>query len=293
MATGSDTGGSIRIPASECSTVGLMPTSGRVSLHGVLPLSWTLDHAGPLTRTVRDAAIVLQTIAGYDARDPESVNMPVPDYLAQIERGAKGLRVGIPNQLWHAVDPGIDTLYRSALRAFEGAGATLVEIDTQPLSQYWRALGPIILAEAAAAHAEWFPSRRDEYSARVASSFDGAANVTSASYAAAMRQLRIARSGAADSALEGIDVLALPTMAEPPPTIEEMNSPTYDVARTAYTSFLDVTGQPVITVPCGFTDNRLPTGLSLVARRWDEVTLLRAARAYELARGPLPPPPGC
>jgi aspartyl-tRNA(Asn)/glutamyl-tRNA(Gln) amidotransferase subunit A len=291
MATGSDTGGSIRIPASECGVVGLMPTSGRVSLHGVLPLSWTLDHAGPLTRTVRDAAIVLQQIAGYDARDPESVKMAVPDYVAGIEEGAKRLRVGVPKQPMDAPLPEIEALYRKALHVLESAGATLVEIDTQPLLNFYRAMGPIILAEAAAAHAQWFPSRRDEYSKSVAETFDRAAMVTSAQHARAMRDLRIARAGAADATLEGVDVLALPTMLQPPPKIDESDTIASSAPRTALTAVFDVTGQPVITVPCGLIDGKLPTGISLIARRWDEPTLLRAARAYELARGPLPAPP--
>jgi Asp-tRNA(Asn)/Glu-tRNA(Gln) amidotransferase A subunit family amidase len=290
MATGSDTGGSIRIPASECGCIGLMPTYGRVSLHGVVPLSWTLDHAGPLTRTVRDAAIVLQQIAGYDPRDPASVDVPVPDYLADIERGSRGLRIGVPKQWWHPLDRRVESLIRKAVADLERAGATVVELDTEALSGHWRLMGPIILSEAAAVHAPWFPARRDEYSKGVAGSLDAAANVTSAAYAQAMRELQIARTGGADAIFEGVDVLAVPTMSEPAPTIEEMNSPTYDVARTAYTSLFDVTGQPVITVPCGLVDDKLPTGISLVARRWDEVTLLRAARAYEQVRGDFPAP---
>jgi aspartyl-tRNA(Asn)/glutamyl-tRNA(Gln) amidotransferase subunit A len=274
-----------------------MPTSGRVSLHGVMPLSWTLDHAGPLTRTVRDAAIVLQQIAGYDARDPESVKMAVPDYLARIEEGAKGvqpkqgLRIGIPKQPTDAPLPEIEALYRKALHVLESAGATLVEIDTQPLLNFYRAMGPIILAEAAASHAQWFPSRRDEYSKSVAETFDRAAMVTSAQHARAMRELRIARAGAADATLEGVDVLALPTMLQAPPKINESDTIASNAPRTALTAAFDVTGQPVITVPCGLIDGKLPTGISLIARRWDEPTLLRAARAYELARGPLPAPP--
>jgi aspartyl-tRNA(Asn)/glutamyl-tRNA(Gln) amidotransferase subunit A len=291
MATGSDTGGSIRIPASECGVVGLMPTSGRVSLHGVLALSWTLDHAGPLTRTVRDAAIVLQQIAGYDPRDPASIDAPVPDYMAPIEEGPRGLRIGIPKKLWHPVNPGIDALVRKGVEQLAAAGAQVIEIDTDQLSKYWRPMGPIILSEAAAVHASWFPARRKEYSTSVAENLDAAATITSQAYAAAMRELSIARAGAADATLEGVDVLAFPTMPEPPPTIEESISVNANVPRTAYTSFVDVTGQPAIAVPCGLVDGKWPTAITFLARRWDEVTLLRAARAYELVRGEFPTPP--
>ena len=291
LATGSDTGGSIRIPASECGVVGLMPTYGRVSLHGVMPLSWTLDHAGPLTRTVRDAAIVLQAIAGNDPRDPATERVALPDYLEGIERGPRGLRVGVPKGYFRqALDPRIEALMDAALSQLTSAGAEVREVEFERAAFYSTLIGPIILVEAAAVHAPWFPARRDEYGKAVAEPLDNAANVSAAAYANAMRAVRAARAGEADAALEGVDVLAVPTMPEPPPTIESFTTRYADIRRTVYTSLFDATGQPVITVPCGLVDG-LPTGISFVARRWDEATLLRAARAYELVRGEFPAPP--
>jgi aspartyl-tRNA(Asn)/glutamyl-tRNA(Gln) amidotransferase subunit A len=290
-ATGSDTGGSIRIPASECGCVGLMPTYGRVSLHNVLPLSWTLDHAGPLTRTVRDAAIVLQPIAGFDFRDPVSADVPVPDYLDGIERGPRGLRVGVPkSHFWEKSDARVEALIRKAIADLEGAGASVREIDFERAPFYSTLIGPIILPEAAAVHAPWFPERRTDYGAAVAGTLDGAANVSSAAYAAALRATQVARAGEADAALQGVDVLAVPTLPMPVPTIEEMTTRYHDIRRTEYTSLFDITGQPVITVPCGIIDDCKPVGISFVARRWDERSMLRAARAYELVRGASPAP---
>lgn len=291
MATGSDTGGSIRIPASECGCVGLMPTYGRVSLRGIIGLSWTLDHAGPLTRSARDAAIALQAMAGHDPLDPTSVDAPVPDYLDRIERGPRGLRVGVPRQyFWDNIDPRVEASVRAAISQLEAAGAEVREIDFERAAFYSTLIGPIILVEAAVNHEPWFPARRDEYSAFIAGALDAAAPVSAAAYAKAMRSLQAARSGQADATLDGVDVLAVPTLPELPPTIAEMTTRFHDVRRTVYTSLLDVTGQPVITVPCGIIEERLPVSISFVARRWDEPTLLRAARAYEQVRGPFPAP---
>ncbi|HYM16122.1 MAG TPA: amidase, partial [Dehalococcoidia bacterium] len=269
-ATGSDTGGSIRIPASECGCVGLMPTYGRVSLHNVIALSWTLDHAGPLTRTVRDAAAVLQAIAGYDPRDPASVDAPVPDYLESIERGPKALRIGVPKQyFWDEIAPAVETPVRNAIAALAGAGAEVIDVDLPQATTWSTLIGPIILTEAAAYHAPWFPERRSDYGAGVAAALDAAAGVTSVAYAQAMRALAVARSGEADAALAGVDVLAVPTLPELPPTIAEMTTRYRDIRRTVYTSLFDATGQPVIAVPCGLPEG-LPVGISFVARRWDE-----------------------
>lgn len=290
--TGSDTGGSIRIPASECGVVGIMPTYGRVSLHGVFPLSWTLDHAGPLARTVRDAAIVLQAIAGFDPRDPYSIDVPVPDYLDEIERGARGLRVGVPRQhFWDAsqIDPRVTETVRHAITALEHAGAEVREVDYPLAARYWSLMGPIIVAEAAAVHAPWFPARRGDYGAGVAATLAGAANIPATAYARAMHDLAVARAWEADAALDGVDVLAVPTLPELPPRIDESRDASRDIPRTAYTAPFDVTGQPVVTAPAGLASG-LPVGISFVARRWDESAALRAARAWEQVRGPFPHP---
>lgn len=292
-ATGSDTGGSIRMPASFCGIVGLMPTYGRVSLDGAVPLSWTLDHAGPLTRTVRDAGLVLQAIAGYDPRDPTSDNREVPDYLEGIDGGPKGLRIGVPKQyFWEATDGPVRDAVGTAIAALEQAGATIVEINFAQSQSYFAAAATIIVVEASAYHTPWFPSRREEYGADVASLLQVGQSVPAPVYANALRTLAIARAGEADAVLDdaAVDVLAVPTTPLTAPTIEEARNPEIAGRHHVLTMPFDLTGQPVIAVPCGFIDN-LPTSISFVGRRWDEQTLLRVARAYEQVRGSFPAPP--
>lgn len=290
---GSDTGGSIRMPAAACGCVGLMPTYGRVSLRGAVPLSWTLDHAGPLTRTVRDAAIVLQAIAGHDPRDPVSVDMPVPDYLDGIEHGPGGLRIGVPNAMyfWAQAEPDVARLVRAAIDALASAGAEVREVDFAPVAEYAGAVMPVMFADAAAYHAPMFPARRAEYSPQVAFLLDLGLATSGPQVAAALRVLREARAGGADALLDGVDVLAVPTMPCQAPTIAESRQDEQGARMSATTSIFDLTGQPAISIPCGLTSDGMPAGLMLVARRWDETTLLRAARAYEMVRGPWPAPP--
>ncbi len=291
--TGSDTGGSIRIPASFCGCVGLMPTYGRVSLRGAVPLSWTMDHAGPLTRTVRDAAIVLQAIAGHDSRDPQSVDLPVPDYLDGIERGAKGLRVGVPKQyFWDNLDSDIEQLARRTIDDLASAGATVVDVDYPHAQEYFGAANVVMLADAAAHHAaaNGYPGSKAQYSPRVAVLLDAGLSFTGVQVAGAQRRMQVARAGEADALLDGVDVLAIPTTPCAAPAIEAIRADDTTFRIVASTAIIDLTGQPAIAVPCGLTAQGMPASISFVARRWDEPTLLRAARAYEQVRGPFPSP---
>ena len=292
-ATGSDTGGSIRMPASFCGCVGLMPTYGRVSLDGAIPLSWTLDHAGPLTRSVRDAALVLQVIAGYDPRDPATEDRSVPDYLMGIDAGAKGLRIGVPKQyFWDACDAPVRDSVRRAISELESAGAEVREVEFERAQAYFAAAATIIVADAAAYHEPWFPARRAEYGPDVANLLDVGGAVPAAGFATAMRTLAIARAVEADTVLDdaGVDVLVTPTTPLTAPTIEEARDPQVAGRHHILTMPFDLTGQPVIAVPCGLVDG-MPASISFTGRRWDESTVLRAARAYELIRGNFPAPP--
>jgi aspartyl-tRNA(Asn)/glutamyl-tRNA(Gln) amidotransferase subunit A len=289
---GSDTGGSIRIPAAVCGCVGLMPTYGRASLYGAVPLSWTLDHAGPLARTVRDAAIVMQAISGHDALDPTTERVPVPDWLQNIERGPKGLRIGVPKQyFWDNCDAEVLSLVRKALAALEAAGAQLVEAEFPHGAAYRTALMAVMFAEAAAFHAETFPSRRDEYGAQVAALLQAGHGVTGIQYVLGVRALQQSRAGEADAMLEGVDVWAMPTAPVPAPTIEASRAadPAFLLAQN--TGVFDFTGQPAIAVPCGLTSQKLPASIMFAARRWDETSVLWAGRAYEQVRGEFPAPP--
>ncbi|MBI5289740.1 MAG: amidase [Chloroflexi bacterium] len=292
-ATGSDTGGSIRMPASFCGTVGLMPTYGRASLYGAIPLSWTLDHPGPLTRTVRDAAVVMQAISGRDPLDPVTEDREVPDFLDGIEAGAKGLRIGVPKQyFWDGCAADQRDAVRTAVAALEAAGAGVKEVDFAQVEAYMQAALAIIVVDAAAYHQPTFPSRRDEYGADVAALLDVGQNIPAHVFASAMRTLAAARGGEADAVLDahGVDVLAVPTSPMTAPTVEEARDPAIGGRHHIFTMPFDVTGQPVVAVPAGLTPAGLPASISFVGRRWDEAAALRAARAWEQVRGPFPSP---
>jgi aspartyl-tRNA(Asn)/glutamyl-tRNA(Gln) amidotransferase subunit A len=310
-ALGSDTGGSVRIPSALCGIVGLKPTYGRVSLDGVVPLAWSLDHVGPMARSARDCALVLQAIAGPDARDPSTAEELVPDFAAALDGEAKGLRVGVPRnftfdrldeelgpllrQTFATVgaadrDKGVVALIERALETLSAAGAEVREVDLPVLDNYAACDILIMVSEAAAYHFRNYRDRPQDYGDDVRQLLALADNIQGSQYAHAARRRDEARREA-DSLLDGLDVLAMPTCplaAVPIDSLSE-HDPTLELGR--YTGAFDLTGQPAVSVPCGLTSKGLPVGLQLVGRRFDEATVLRAAHAYEAARGALPPPP--
>jgi len=291
-ALGSDTGGSIRIPAALCGCVGLKPTFGRASLFGAVPLSWSLDHPGPLARTARDVALAMTAIAGHDPRDPVSADRPVPDLLAGIDRGARQLRIGVPtDHVWEECDPAIAAAVRAALETLARAGADVREIRWPRAAEYAKAAAAVLGVEARAYHDGAFPGRAAEYGPLIRARLASRGDVDADRYARAMRLLLEARAGAADRDLDGVDVLAMPTVPTRAWTIEEAKEIGRPSEWTRITRIFDLTGQPAISVPCGMDPDGLPVGLQFAARMWDEAGALRAARAYELVRGPFPLPP--
>ena len=290
-ALGSDTGGSIRIPASLCGCVGLKPTFGRASLFGAVPLSWSLDHPGPLARTVRDVALATLSIAGFDPRDPISADRPVPDFLAQIDAGPQRLRVGVPiDHVWDECDPAIAGAVRGAIDALARAGAEVVELRWPRAAEYAKAASAILGVEARAYHEGTFPGRSAEYGPLVRARLESQGDVDAETYARSMKLLLETRAGGADRDLEGVDVLAMPTVPSRAWTIEEAKEIPRPSEWTRITRIFDLTGQPAISIPCGTDPGGLPIGLQFAARMWDEAAALRAARAYELVRGPFPLP---
>src|SRR6266550_3329190 len=291
-ALGSDTGGSIRIPAALCGCVGLKPTFGRASLFGAVPLSWSLDHPGPLARTVRDVAVATSAIAGYDPRDPISANRLVPDLLAGIDAGPQRLRVGVPtDHVWDECDPAIATAVRAAIESLARAGAEILEIRWPRAAAYAKAASAVLGVEARAYHEGAFPGRSAEYGPLVRARLATQGDVDAKTYAGSMRLLLEARGGAADRDLDGVDVLAMPTVPSRAWTIAEAKEIARPSERTRISRIFDLTGQPAISIPCGMDPDGLPVGLQFAARMWDEGAVLRAARAYELVRGPFPLPP--
>jgi aspartyl-tRNA(Asn)/glutamyl-tRNA(Gln) amidotransferase subunit A len=291
-ALGSDTGGSIRIPASLCGCVGLKPTYGRASLFGAVPLSWSLDHPGPLARSVRDVALTMSVISGYDPRDPVSADRPVSDLLADIDRGPHQLRVGVPtDHVWDECDPAIAASVRGAIETLARAGAEVREIRWPRAAEYAKAASAILGVEARAYHEGAFPGRSSEYGPLVRARLASQGHVDTETYAWSMKLLLEARAGAADHDLDGVDVLAMPTVPTRAWTIEQAKEVGRPSEWTRITRIFDLTGQPAISVPCGMDPDGLPIGLQFAAQLWDEAAALRAARAYELVRGPFPLPP--
>lgn len=282
-ALGTDTGGSIRIPASLCGVVGLKPTFGRVSRRGVIPLSWSLDHVGPLTRSVEDAAIVLQAIAGHDPLDASSAAEPVPDYAAALREGIAGLRLGVPREFFfEGCDPEASAAVRKAIAVLEGEGAAVEEVSLPHIAEIPAAVAAIMLPEALAYHEGWFRERPGDYGGDVRQRLELAARYPAVTYVKAQRLREAAMEDWRREVFSRVSVIATPTTAVPAPPIEEGGLDT-TLQLIRLTNPLNFLGLPAISVPCGFTASGLPIGLQLAGRWWDEAAVLRAAHAYELA----------
>lgn len=288
-AIGSDTGGSIRIPAALCGVVGLKPTYGRVSLRGAIPLAWSLDHAGPMARTVRDTALLLQLTAGYDSADPVSADIPVDDYLAQIEAGLRGLRIGVVRGRFFsrlAADeqpaPDVAAAVRAAIDVFAREGAHLEEVELPRADELRGTQLVIIGTEAAAYHRARIGAARASFGTDVAQRIELGLTRSGMEYATA-RRMRDELGRAYADALASWDAILLPTTPLTAPPREGEDALAAAARLTAYTSPFNLTGLPAISIPCGFDTSGLPIGLQLVARPWAEARLLRVARAYERA----------
>ena len=285
MGVGSDTGGSIRIPAALCGIVGLKPTYGRVSLRGAIALAWTLDHAGPLTRTVRDAALSLTAMAGYDDADPSSVDRAVDDYVTTLEGGVRGLRVLVPTTFFFDdVDEEIETAVRAAAGVLASLGATCVELPLPYADALRETQRRIIGVEAAAFHAETLA--RDDVERAVGRDvlerLRAGERVSGTEHAAARRQRDVIRRAWA-GILREHDVILTPTTPVAAPPREGQDAVAVASRLNALTSPFNLTGLPAISLPCGVTRDGLPIGLQLAAAPWREAVLLRAAHAYERA----------
>ena len=281
---GSDTGGSIRLPAAFSGTVGLKPTYGRVSRRGVFTLSWSLDHAGPLTRTARDAAIVLQAIAGYDAADPASSAAPVPNYLRGLPSDLRGLTIGIPWETYYeSLDPEVERAMQEAHRALRRLGARLKRVRIPHAGYGLTATIAIMMAEAAAFHASRLRGRFHLLTDYVASRLlEGA--LTPATHYIRAQRIRTLLCHETQQALAGVDALLLPTVPIPAHSLDpSVASPQFLATIGRNTSIGNITGLPALSLPCGFTPGGLPIGMQLLGRGFDERTLIAIAAAYQQA----------
>jgi aspartyl-tRNA(Asn)/glutamyl-tRNA(Gln) amidotransferase subunit A len=281
---GSDTGGSIRVPASLCGIVGLKPTFGRVSKQGVIPLSDSLDHAGPMARTVEDAALILQAIAGPDPNDLTTEDLPVPDYAAALTSDISDLRVGVPkSHLLPALQPPVEKAFRKATRRLQGLGASLVEVEIEGLPEALATWMLVTAAEAAAFHQQRLEERPGDFSDQVRTRLQLGLQTRAVDY---LRALDAQRRLAAElyRVYSEIDLLVTPTTPATASKIEdELSSGGVEASYARFTCPFNLTGQPAISLPCGFSKDGLPIGLQIVGRPFDEPTLLRIAHAYEQA----------
>jgi Asp-tRNA(Asn)/Glu-tRNA(Gln) amidotransferase A subunit family amidase len=289
---GEDTGGSIRGPASHCGVVGLRATWGLLSRHGVWCASWSMDVAGPLTRTVEDCALVLGVLAGHDAKDPLTSRRAVPPYRSALTGEVSGLRVGLVRELTHGdgTDPEVRSAVLEAARVLVKLGAVVEEVSLPTLAVAAATFMAICDSEAAGTHQAWLRTRPREYDRATRRRLYTASLLPAALYHQATRaRARIREEIRA--ALARHDVLLSPTMGTPAPPIARETDPVTSkdgaagrfFGHRSYTTPYSLAGLPALSVPCGFTGSGLPIGLQFGGRAFDEVTLLRAGHAYERA----------
>ncbi len=280
---GSDTGGSIRIPASLCGVVGLKPTYGRVSVRGVLPLSWNLDHAGPMARRVRDVAIMLHAIAGYDEEDPFSVNAPLDDYLSLIGAGVRDWRVAFASDGYFAeADAEVLDAVRAAANVFAQLGAQVCEVNLDQARDAARMNGVMTTSDGAAFHRERMQSKPADFGADVLARLRMGAAYTSSEYSLARKSQSVLRREF-EMFYKDFDVLLTPTTAVAAPVREGEDAVEAARTLTRFTAPFNFSGLPALSLPCGFTRGGLPIGLQIVGAHWREADVLRAGFAFEQA----------
>ena len=283
-ALGTDTGGSIRIPSSLCGVTGLKPTYGRVSRRGVVPLSWSLDHVGPMARTAADAALILKAIAGRDDGDQTSSEEPVPDYAKTLaDTRLKRLRIGVPDSFFFDnVEAECLEAIRAALFLLRDMKAEVDEVSLPHAAEAPAAAAAIMLPEALAYHHRWLAERPDDYGEDVRGRLELAALFPAVTYVEAKRLRTLMSEEWRTSVFERFDLLAVPATPVAAPTLDDDVFQT-TLTLTRFTGAFNLTGLPAISIPCGFTSTGLPIGLQLVGRWWEEATALRVAHAYQQA----------
>lgn len=289
-AVGTDTGGSVRIPAALCGVVGMKPTYGRVSLYGVFPLAWSLDHAGPLTRTVEDNALLLNALAGHDHRDPCSVVRDSEDFTRDLVKSIRGSTIGIPSSFYFdSLSEEVKAVVEQAIETFRRLGAEVRTLEMTGLEQYLHAQRLMLASEAYAVHQERFEQEPKKFEEDVRERLAAGADAKAYEYARA-RRLQVMAGEEFNRALEKVEVLLTPTVPITAPPIWQRE---IDVcgsrelvrsAVTRYTGLTNFTGHPSLSVPCSSAPD-LPIGLQLIGGRFDEATVYRFGRAFELEAG--------
>ena len=285
-ALGSDTGGSIRMPASLCGIAGLKPTYGRISRAGVLDLSWSMDHVGPMTRTSEDCALLMNVLSGQDSRDPASSHQPVPDFTSDLGRGLVRLKIGVPTDYFFedSIDPEVSGAVRTAIELMATNGAEIVELP-MPWVSDGRAINlGVMRPEILSVHKQMLIDKSDLYTPAVLTRIMSGLNVSADDYIAAQRARQWFNHKMAE-AMKQVDALITPSVPIRTPTIiESTPGPHYSRATddiADFTGVFDTTGQPSHSIPCGFAGNGMPIGMMITGHPFDEVTVLRVGHAYE------------
>jgi aspartyl-tRNA(Asn)/glutamyl-tRNA(Gln) amidotransferase subunit A len=286
LALGSDTGGSVRNPASACGIVGLKPTYGLVSRRGVFPLSFTLDHVGPLTRNVADNALMLDVIAGHDPLDPGSAATPAGHYTSGLEHGVRGLRIGFVRH-FHETDlaahPEVTAALENVTRTLQGLGAEIRDIRLPTLGEFGAVNRVILQSEAWAIHGPWLRERPGDYGQLARRRLLAGAFMSAGDYVQASRR-RLEMIAAVESALREVDLLLCASAMDPPSRIDDAAETERTYPRQARTPF-NVTGHPALAMMAGLSAGGLPLSVQLVGRYFGEGILFQAARAWERAAG--------
>lgn len=290
-ALGSDTGGSIRLPAAACGVVGMKATYGRVSRAGAVARSWSLDHVGPLTRTVRDNARMLAVIAGHDPEDSTTSEKPVPDYEALLEGGVADLRIGLalPKEGLAPLDPQIGAAVQAAADTLGRLGARVTPVTLPDFTALYRAAEVMVKCEAAAMHRPWMEKTPELYANQVRTRMEAGFFIPATQYIDALRLRAHFVKEFLSTAMDGVDAVLLPAIPFPLPTIEETDTETKGgpavlkmvAGFTGLTRPFNTLGVPALSVPCGFDTNGAPIGLQLVGRPFDEARLYRIGHAYQ------------
>ncbi|HEX7124609.1 MAG TPA: amidase [Thermodesulfobacteriota bacterium] len=292
-ALGSDTGASVRLPAAANGVVGLKPTYGRVTRHGAIARSWSLDHVGPIARTARDCALLLQVIAGPDPRDPTTSHRPVGDLLAPMEdTSLAGIRIGVPGDaIAGAIDPEVASALEASLRVLEKLGAGVRVVPLPDLTALFHVAETIIKCEAAAMHRPWLEARPQDYGKHVRLRIEAGFHIPATQYIDALRLRATMTERFLAETMAEVDLLHLPVLPIPVPTLEETDvdgaggeAVVAVVGRiTAFTRPFNLLGLPAVSVPCGFCRKGLPIAYQLVGRPFAEALLLRVVNAYQQA----------
>lgn len=287
-ALGSDTGGSVRLPAAICGLAGIKPTYGRVSRHGAMPRSWSLDTIGPLARSVEDCAMVFSVIAGYDPRDPTSSRLPTACFQQLLRQPLKGLRLGVARgEPFGPLHPQVAAAHEASLKVFETLGAKIVPFDMPTPAALSSLADAISKCEAAAMHGRWMRERADDYSVHVYSRTEAGMMLPATRYIEALGLRGRITKHFIESTFAEIDVLHLPVLTQPVPTIAETDVddpgaiPGMVGSLTRGTRPFNYLGLPSLAMPCGFSDGDLPIAVQLVGRPFAEPRLFSLGHAYQ------------